>query len=76
MPLRYCSKRPISDDIVNTPCYIVHPWFPAFDNVEPPLDYVDVLPLQAVQMELEEEDDAAIYDWFYDAKPLGTSPRP
>ena len=50
--------------------------FPAFDNVESPLDYADVQPLQAIQMELEEEDDAAIYDWFYDAKPLGTSPRP
>ena len=25
VPLRYCSKRPISDDIVNTPCNIVHP---------------------------------------------------
>ena len=49
--------------------------FPAFDNVDSPLDYADVQPLQAVQMELE-EDDAAIYDWFYDAKPLGTSPRP
>jgi hypothetical protein len=21
-------------------------------------------------MELDEEDDAAVYDWFYDAKPL------
>ena len=48
--------------------------FPAFDDEEPPLDYadniLDVQPLQAIQMELEEEEDAAIMDWFYDAKPL------
>ena len=25
--LRYCSKRPISDNIVNTPFNIVHPWW-------------------------------------------------
>ncbi|ORX49188.1 pre-mRNA-processing-splicing factor 8 [Hesseltinella vesiculosa] len=48
--------------------------FPPFDDEEPPLDYgdniMDVEPLEAIQMELDEEDDAAVYDWFYDPKPL------
>lgn len=48
--------------------------FPPFDDEEPPLDYgdniMDVEPLEAIQMELDEEEDAAIYDWFYDNKPL------
>jgi pre-mRNA-processing factor 8 len=48
--------------------------FPPFDDEEPPLDYgdnvLDVEPLEAICMELDEEDDAAVYDWFYDAKPL------
>lgn len=48
--------------------------FPPFDDEEPPLDYgdniMDVEPLEAIQMELDEEEDDAIYDWFYDNKPL------
>ncbi|KAJ1982965.1 Pre-mRNA-processing-splicing factor 8 [Dimargaris xerosporica] len=48
--------------------------FPPFDDEEPPLDYgdnlLDVEPLEAIQMELDEEEDAAVYDWFYDHKPL------
>ena len=44
------------------------------DDEEPPLDYgdniLDVEPLEAIQMELDEEEDAAVYDWFYDHKPL------
>ncbi|KAJ2355359.1 pre-mRNA-splicing factor 8, partial [Coemansia sp. RSA 2618] len=48
--------------------------FPPFDDEEPPLDYgdnlLDVEPLEAVQMELGEDDDAAVLDWFYDNKPL------
>ncbi|KIJ29669.1 hypothetical protein M422DRAFT_36884, partial [Sphaerobolus stellatus SS14] len=43
-------------------------------QVQPPLDYgdniLDVEPLEAIQLELDEEEDAPIYDWFYDAKPL------
>ena len=46
--------------------------FPPFDDEEPPLDYgdnvLDVEPLEAIQMELDPEEDAAIYDWFYDHK--------
>ncbi|CAG8614473.1 16156_t:CDS:10, partial [Cetraspora pellucida] len=48
--------------------------FPPFDDEEPPLDYgdniLDVEPLEAIQMELEEDEDAAVYEWFYDHKPL------
>jgi len=48
--------------------------FPPFDDEEPPLDYgdnlLDVEPLEPIQMELDEEEDAAIYEWFYDNKPL------
>ncbi|KAJ2804548.1 hypothetical protein H4R21_001603, partial [Coemansia helicoidea] len=48
--------------------------FPPFDDEEPPLDYgdnlLDVEPLEAIQMELDEDDDAAVIDWLYDNKPL------
>ena len=46
--------------------------FPPFDDEEPPLDYgdnvLDVEPLEAIQMELDPEEDSSIYDWFYDHK--------
>ena len=48
--------------------------FPPFDDEEPPLDYadnvLDVEPLEPVEMELDEEEDAAVHEWFYDHKPL------
>lgn len=48
--------------------------FPPFDDEEPPMDYgdnlIDVEPLEAIQLELDEEEDASIIDWFYDHKPL------
>eukprot|EP00457_Paulinella_chromatophora_P000102 gb/GEZN01000102.1/.p1 GENE.gb/GEZN01000102.1/~~gb/GEZN01000102.1/.p1 ORF type:complete len:2329 (-),score=298.26 gb/GEZN01000102.1/:74-7060(-) len=49
--------------------------FPPFDDEEPPLDYgeniLDVEPmLEPIQMDLDEEEDDAIFDWFYDHKPL------
>jgi pre-mRNA-processing factor 8 len=49
--------------------------FPPFDDEEPPLDYgeniLDVEPmLEPVTMDLDEEEDAAVLDWFYDHKPL------
>ncbi|KAJ9134458.1 Pre-mRNA-processing-splicing factor 8 [Pleurostoma richardsiae] len=48
--------------------------FPPFDDEEPPLSWSenleDVEPLEPVQMELDEDDDAAIYEWFYDHRPL------
>lgn len=48
--------------------------FPPFDDEEPPLDYADNLldvdPLEPIQLELDEEEDSAVYTWFYDHKPL------
>jgi pre-mRNA-processing factor 8 len=48
--------------------------FPPFDDEEPPLDYGEnilrVEPLEAIEMELDEDEDAAVIDWFYDHKPL------
>ena len=48
--------------------------FPPFDDEEPPLDYadniLDVEPLEAIQLQLDSEEDKPIYDWFYDHKPL------
>ncbi|CAN1227442.1 Pre-mRNA-processing-splicing factor 8A [Linum perenne] len=48
--------------------------FPPFDDEEPPLDYADNLldvdPLEPIQLELDEEEDAAVHTWFYDHKPL------
>ncbi|KAI1182868.1 pre-mRNA processing splicing factor 8 [Nemania serpens] len=48
--------------------------FPPFDDEEPPLSWSenleDVEPLQPIQMELDEDEDAAVYDWFYDHRPL------
>ena len=48
--------------------------FPPFDDEEPPLDYADNIieldPLEAIELELDREDDSAVYDWFYDSKPL------
>ena len=48
--------------------------FPPFDDEEPPLDYgdniLDVEPLEAIQMEMDEEDDEKVMDWLYDQKPL------
>ena len=52
--------------------------FPPFDDEEPPLDYadnlLDVEPMESIQMELDEEDDEQVYEWFYDAKPLMHTP--
>merc|ERR1712168_715858 len=48
--------------------------FAPFDDEEPPLDYgdnvLDVEPLEAIQMELDPDEDSAIVDWLYDNKPL------
>lgn len=48
--------------------------FPPFDDEEPPLDYadnvLDVEPLEAIQIELDPDEDSPIFDWFYEHKPL------
>lgn len=53
--------------------------FPPFDDEEPPLDYgdniIDVEPLEAIQMDLDEEEDAPVAEWFYDHKPLIDNPK-
>lgn len=53
--------------------------FPPFDDEEPPMDYgdniLDVEPLEAIELELDEEEDSAINEWFYDLKPLLDTPH-
>ncbi|KKK15740.1 hypothetical protein P175DRAFT_0490159 [Aspergillus ochraceoroseus IBT 24754] len=48
--------------------------FPPFDDEEPPLSWSenieDVEPLEPIQMELDESEDAPVYEWFYDHRPL------
>ena len=48
--------------------------FPPFDDEEPPLDYadniLDVEPLEAIQMELDGDEDKPVAEWLYDGKPL------
>lgn len=48
--------------------------FPPFDDEEPPLDYadniLDVEPLEAIQMELDAEEDSSVVDWLYEHQPL------
>ena len=52
--------------------------FPPFDDEEPPVDYgdnvLDVDPLEAIQLDLDMEEDSAIIEWFYDSKPLIDTP--
>ncbi|KAJ5590506.1 hypothetical protein N7450_004478 [Penicillium hetheringtonii] len=52
---------------------------PPFDDEEPPLSWSenieDVEPLEPIQMELDEEEDAAVYEWFYDHRPLLDTPH-
>lgn len=51
--------------------------FPPFDDEEPPLDYadniLDVEPLEPIQMELDQDEDKTVTEWFYDHKPLATT---
>ncbi|KAL9621420.1 MAG: hypothetical protein Q9160_004180 [Pyrenula sp. 1 TL-2023] len=48
--------------------------FPPFDDEEPPLSWSenieDVEPLEPIQMELDEGEDQAVFEWFYEHKPL------
>src|SRR5579859_147120 len=52
--------------------------FPPFDDEEPPISYAenieDVEPLEPIMLELDEVEDAPVYEWFYEHKALlGTS---
>ncbi|KAL1956742.1 hypothetical protein VTO42DRAFT_6892 [Malbranchea cinnamomea] len=53
--------------------------FPPFDDEEPPLSWSenieDVEPLEPIQMELDEEEDSPVYEWFYDHRPLLDTPH-
>lgn len=53
--------------------------FPPFDDEEPPLSWSenieDVEPLEPIQMELNEDEDDAVYEWFYDHRPLLDTPH-
>ena len=48
--------------------------FPPFDDEEPPLSWSenieDVEPLEPIQLELDEDEDGPVYEWFYDHKAL------
>lgn len=48
--------------------------FPPFDDEEPPLDYadniLDVEPLEAIQMELDAEEDSSVAEWLYEHQPI------
>ncbi|KAN0069555.1 PROCN (NUC071) domain containing protein [Elaphomyces granulatus] len=53
--------------------------FPPFDDEEPPLSWSenieDVEPLEPIQMELDESEDAPVCEWFYDHRPLLDTPH-
>ncbi|KAE8444910.1 Pre-mRNA-processing-splicing factor 8 [Mollisiaceae sp. DMI_Dod_QoI] len=53
--------------------------FPPFDDEEPPLSWSenieDVEPLEPIQMELDENEDGAVFDWFYENRPLLDTPH-
>ncbi|OAL39797.1 pre-mRNA-processing-splicing factor 8 [Fonsecaea nubica] len=53
--------------------------FPPFDDEEPPLSWSenieDVEPLEPIQMELDENEDGPVYEWFYDHRPLLDTPH-
>jgi pre-mRNA-processing factor 8 len=53
--------------------------FPPFDDEEPPLSWSenieDVEPLEPIQMELDEDEDGAVSEWFYDHRPLLDTPH-
>ncbi|KAF1816542.1 pre-mRNA processing splicing factor 8 [Eremomyces bilateralis CBS 781.70] len=53
--------------------------FPPFDDEEPPLSWSEniegVEPLEPIQLELDEVEDSAVYDWFYEHQPLSDTPH-
>ncbi|KAK3374853.1 pre-mRNA processing splicing factor 8 [Podospora didyma] len=53
--------------------------FPPFDDEEPPLSWSenieDVEPLEPIQMELDEDEEAAVYEWFYEHQALVDTPH-
>ncbi|KAB8296076.1 hypothetical protein EYC80_008881 [Monilinia laxa] len=53
--------------------------FPPFDDEEPPLSWSenieDVEPLEPIQLELDEGEDGAVFEWFYENRPLLDTPH-
>lgn len=53
--------------------------FPPFDDEEPPLSWSEniegVEPLEPIQMELDEDEDGPVFEWFYDHRPLLDTPH-
>ncbi|KIW09573.1 pre-mRNA-processing-splicing factor 8, variant [Verruconis gallopava] len=53
--------------------------FPPFDDEEPPLSYSEniegVEPGEPIQMELDEDEDGPVYEWFYEHRPLIDTPH-
>jgi pre-mRNA-processing factor 8 len=53
--------------------------FPPFDDEEPPLSYSenieDVEPLEPIQLELDEDEDGPVIEWFYEHRPLLDTPH-
>ncbi|KAF3051224.1 pre-mRNA-splicing factor 8 [Didymella keratinophila] len=53
--------------------------FPPFDDEEPPLSYSenieDVEPLEPIQLELDEDEDDPVIEWFYEHRPLLDTPH-
>jgi pre-mRNA-processing factor 8 len=53
--------------------------FPPFDDEEPPLSYSenieDVEPLEPIQLELDEDEDGPVAEWFYEHRPLLDTPH-
>ncbi|KAI4952798.1 Pre-mRNA-processing-splicing factor 8 [Alternaria rosae] len=53
--------------------------FPPFDDEEPPLSYSenieDVEPLEPIQLELDEDEDSPVYEWFYEHRALLDTPH-
>jgi pre-mRNA-processing factor 8 len=53
--------------------------FPPFDDEEPPLSYSenieDVEPPEPIQLELDEDEDGPVYQWFYEHRPLLDTPH-
>lgn len=47
---------------------------PCFDDEEPPINYgeniLEEIPGEAIEQQLDEDEDDSIFDWFYDYKPL------
>ncbi|KAI9051597.1 hypothetical protein LZ554_004641 [Drepanopeziza brunnea f. sp. 'monogermtubi'] len=53
--------------------------FPPFDDEEPPLSWSenieDVEPSEPIQMELDDGEDEAVFEWFYENRPLLDTPH-